>query len=87
MGRAVLAETARVSGGSTYFPESENEPELVGICAQIGRELRQQYTIGFYASQTPAKEGWHRIQIILTRANAPRGLRLSYRQGYLRSNR
>ena len=82
MGRAVLTDMTRVSGGSTYFPESENEPELVGICAQIARELREQYTIGFYASQTPARKNWHRILITLNRADAPRGLRLSYRKSY-----
>jgi hypothetical protein len=40
MGRAVLAGMARVSGGTSYYPESENEPELVSICSQIAGELR-----------------------------------------------
>ncbi len=83
MGRAVLAEMARVSGGATYFPENENELELVGICAQIARELREQYTIGFYTSKTPSKRDWHRIRVVLNRAvDDRRKLSLSYRQGY-----
>lgn len=84
-GRAVLAEMARVSGGATYYPENENEPELVGIFAQISLELRHQYTIGFYPTGQSAKKEWHKIEV---RANAQdsRQLVLSYRQGYRRVN-
>lgn len=82
-GRAVLGEMARVSGGATYFPENENEPELIGICAQITRELREQYTIGFYASNTRSKKDWHRIKIVLNRVVGDRReMSLAYRQGY-----
>ncbi|HET6671512.1 MAG TPA: VWA domain-containing protein [Pyrinomonadaceae bacterium] len=85
LGRAVLAEMARVSGGATYFPESENEPELAGIFAQISLELRHQYTIGFYPPEQTTNKEWHRIRV---RANAgSRPLELSYRQGYRRVNR
>lgn len=88
MGRAVLAEMARVSGGATYFPENENEPELIGICAQITRELREQYTIGFYASNTSPKKDWHRIRIALNRVVGDRReMSLAYRQGYRLVNR
>lgn len=87
MGRAVLAEMARVSGGETYFPESENEPELVGICAQIARELREQYTIGFYAADNASKKDWHKLWVTLNRAGDPRKLSLSYRQGYRLGNK
>lgn len=82
MGRAVLAEMARISGGSAYYPETENEPELVGICTQIATELRQQYTIGFYPTDVKSNRTWHRIKITLKRASGRRGLSLSYRQGY-----
>jgi Ca-activated chloride channel homolog len=85
MGRAVLAEMARVSGGATYFPESENEPGLAGIFAQISLELRHQYTIGFYSTEQNTRNEWHRIRV---HANAgSRQLELSYRQGYRRANR
>jgi Ca-activated chloride channel homolog len=85
MGRAVLAEMARVSGGASYFPESENEPELVGICSQISRELREQYTVGFYAAENRSKGDWHKVRIRLNGPQARRGLSLSYRQGYRRT--
>ena len=80
IGRAVLAEISRVSGGATYSAESESEPELTWICAQIAKELREQYTLGFYPSQVNSQE-WHKLRVTV---EAPRGFSfsLSYRQGY-----
>lgn len=82
VGHAVLSEMARVSGGSAYYPETETEPELVGICTQIATELRQQYTIGFYPAGVESNRTWHRIKITLKPQSGRRGLSLSYRQGY-----
>ena len=86
-GRAVLADMARVSGGSMYSPESNNEPELVGILRQISLELREQYTIGFYPSGERLDNDWHRILVKLNSGRMSRGVVLSYRQGYRRSDR
>lgn len=84
MGRGVLAEMSRVSGGTTYIPETESEPELTGICTQIAFELRQQYTLGFYSSE--AGDGkWHRLKVRVPSPGS--GLTLSYREGYLSSGR
>ena len=80
-GRAVLAEMARVSGGATYYPESENEPELAGIFAQISLELQNQYTIGFYPTEQGSRKEWHKIKVRMN-AEDSRQLVLSYRQGY-----
>lgn len=87
MGRAVLAEMARVSGGATYYPESENEPELAGIFAQISLELRHQYTIGFYPKDQSLNKDWHRLRVRVNAEKGSRRLGLSYRQGYRRVNR
>ena len=81
-GRAVLSEMARISGGTAYYPETENEPELVGICTQIATELRQQYTIGFYPASVESNRTWHRLKITLKPGSGRRGMSLSYRQGY-----
>ena len=78
LGRAVLAEMSRVSGGATYFPETESESELAGICTQIALELRQQYTVGFYSN---AKDNnWHRVKVRVTSKGTD--LTLTYREGY-----
>ena len=52
-----LAELAEVTGGAAYFPESLDE---VGpVCEQVARDIRNQYTLGYYPSNT-AKDGTFR---------------------------
>lgn len=81
IGRAVLAEMSRASGGATYIPNTENEPELTGICTQIAYELRQQYTLGFYSSDVAGNK-WRRLKVRLNKPEGTSGLTLSYREGY-----
>lgn len=80
IGNAVLAEMSRVSGGATYFPQTESESELTGICTQIALELRQQYTLGFYSKATD--NNWHRIKVRVTKTSKGSDLTLTYREGY-----
>jgi len=80
IGRAVLAEMSRVGGGATYFPETESESELTGICTQIALELRQQYTIGFYSKATD--NNWHRVKVRVSKTVGGSDLMLTYREGY-----
>lgn len=81
MGRAVLGEMARVSGGTSYSPETESEPELTGICTQIALELREQYTLGFYPSDITTRK-WHRLKVRIDYPQSSPGFSLSYRNGY-----
>jgi Ca-activated chloride channel family protein len=81
LGRAVLSELSRASGGVTYFPQSESEPELTAICTQISVELRQQYTLGFYSRQPDASK-WHRLKVLVIKPEGSASLTLSYREGY-----
>jgi Ca-activated chloride channel homolog len=81
MGRAVLGEMARVSGGTAYTPESESEPELTAICTRIALELREQYTLGFYPSDLTSKK-WHRIKVSVNPSENSSSFSLSYRKGY-----
>lgn len=80
LGRAVLSELSRASGGVTYFPQSETEPELTAICTQISVELRRQYTLGFYSRQPEGK--WHRLRVQVHKSATSSSLTLSYREGY-----
>ncbi|HKP47965.1 MAG TPA: VWA domain-containing protein [Pyrinomonadaceae bacterium] len=80
MGRGVLAEMSRVSGGTTYYPDTESEPELTGICTQIALELRAQYTLGFYPSELSNK--WRHLKIRVESPKRSPNYSLSYRKGY-----
>lgn len=81
LGRAVLTELSRASGGTTYIPQTESEPELTGICTQIAFELRQQYTLGFYPDRV-GNGRWHRLRVRLGNPAGSSSVTLSYREGY-----
>ncbi|MGB9179070.1 MAG: VWA domain-containing protein [Pyrinomonadaceae bacterium] len=83
LGQAVLAELAKVSGGTAYVPEARSDRELIGICTQIALELRQQYAIGFYPTDAKASAKWHRLRIRVRPLDRSQGsMTLSYREGY-----
>jgi Ca-activated chloride channel homolog len=56
--RAALTEIATITGGRAYFPKSIEEVEK--ICRQIARELRNQYTLGYY-SKNKTLDGTRRL--------------------------
>ncbi|MBV9211793.1 MAG: VWA domain-containing protein [Acidobacteria bacterium] len=83
MGSAALAELAKASGGTAYFPEAAGERELAAICTQIALELRQQYAIGFYPTDATGGARWHRLRLRVIPSDESQGrLTLSYREGY-----
>ena len=73
-GRAVLSSLAELSGGAAFFPRSLDV--LPSICAQIGRDLKNQYVLG-YRSHNSSRDGkWRRIQV---KVNPPKGMKLHVR--------
>lgn len=81
-GRAVLDEMAHATGGTAYFPSTDGEPELLGLCAQIGLELRRQYTLGFYPSTPAGDAKWHRLHVGVNAPKERGRLFLSHRESY-----
>jgi len=59
--REALKEIAEVTGGRAYFPKSIDEVEA--ICRQIARELRNQYTIGYYPKNTQKDGSLRAIEV------------------------
>ena len=57
-----LRKLSQVSGGKAYFPKSAQQ--LPGICEEIGRELRNQYMLGYVpAAETfPGKS--HTVRVV-----------------------
>ncbi len=52
-----LSDLSEVTGGAAYFPETLDE---VGpVCEQVARDIRNQYTLGYYPSNA-AKDGTFR---------------------------
>lgn len=82
IGRSILEEVTRTTGGRAFFPNAYNEPELIEICTRIALELRNQYSIGFYPSAATNESKWRKLQV---KVNPPKGLgrlSLSYKDGY-----
>jgi len=55
--KRALTEIALASGGLAYFPE--NVDDVHAICEQVAHDIRHQYTLGYYPSNT-AKDGTFR---------------------------
>jgi Ca-activated chloride channel family protein len=68
-GPTLLAELAEMTGGRA-FPVSRLN-DLPDIATKIGRELRNQYVVGYRPSDTRHNGAWRRIRI---RLDLPRGL-------------
>jgi len=75
-----LRKIAEVTGGQPYFPQSLDEVEAT--CVKIARDIRNQYTLAYYPTNT-AKDGTYRV--VRVDATAPRGkerLAVRTRTGY-----
>ncbi|HKV06139.1 MAG TPA: VWA domain-containing protein [Candidatus Acidoferrales bacterium] len=62
--KKVLTELAAATGGVAYFPD--NLEQVTPICEQVARDIRNQYTVGYYPANT-AKDGTFRtvqVQVI-----------------------
>jgi VWFA-related protein len=66
--RKALEEITQASGGLAFFPEGVNDTE--SICTQIAHDIRNQYTLGYYPSNTSKDGGYRAVQVDVT---PPRG--------------
>jgi Ca-activated chloride channel homolog len=57
---AMLKDIAEATGGAAFFPQSS--AEIPGVCKQIAREIRHQYTLGF-AGATDGR--YHSIRVLV----------------------
>ena len=77
---AMLGLTLK-NNGTSQTPTVQNAQELYRIYSQIGFEMRQQYTIGFYPETNDGKR--HQLKIVLRPADKKiKGLTMSYRLSY-----
>jgi len=73
----ILKELSESTGGKAFFPSDVSE--ISRVCVKIGREIRNQYTLGFNGTQDGK---YHRIR--LTAQDPTRGpLRVHTRDGYM----
>ncbi len=76
----VLQRLARPTGGEAFFPRQLNE--VVAICGRIAREIRDQYTIGYFSSSA-ASPGAARTIRVVARAAGKGELSVRTRSSYI----
>lgn len=67
------------TGGKAYFPQQISE--IHAIVAEIARELRTQYSIGYISSNAARDGSFRRVKISLA-GTGDRDLRVRHRRGY-----
>jgi Ca-activated chloride channel homolog len=78
--KKVLTELAEATGGQAYFPD--NLEEVTPVCEQVAREIRNQYTVGYYPTNT-AKDGTFRpVDLKVIPPNGRGKLMVRTRTGY-----
>ncbi|HXW57125.1 MAG TPA: VWA domain-containing protein [Candidatus Cybelea sp.] len=79
--KKVLTELAEATGGMAYFPDSLDQ--VNPTCEQVARDIRNQYTLGYYPTNT-AKDGTFRaVQVQLMAPPRSHGkLSVRTRTGY-----
>jgi Ca-activated chloride channel family protein len=78
--RRALEELAGATGGLAFFPEQPSDTEA--ICTQIAHDIRNQYTLAYYPSNTARDGSFRTVQVEVT---PPRGygkLTVRTRSGY-----
>lgn len=75
-----LKRLSKVTGGKSYFPASLSQ--MTGICKQIARDIRNQYTIGYHPSNSNSAGTFHTIRVTAMAAGNA-NLHVSTRAGYL----
>jgi Ca-activated chloride channel homolog len=67
--RSALSDLANATGGLAFFPETADDTE--SICTQIAHDIRNQYTIAYYPTNTAHDGSFRTVGVQVT---PPRGL-------------
>lgn len=76
----VLKELAHATGGKAYFPRSLDQ--VKPICEKIARDIREQYTFGYYPTDAKKDGTFRRVQIEFTNKYDRKHYRIRTRPGY-----
>jgi Ca-activated chloride channel family protein len=78
-----LIRIAESSGGHAYFPNNEDEARM--YMERVARDLREQYTLGYFPSNAMRNAGWRSVRVdVLPPPGLPPTTKLTavYRHGY-----
>lgn len=58
---SVLREISEQTGGEAYFPKSLKDVDA--IAAEVARDIRTQYTIGYHSTKSPELGGYRQVHV------------------------
>jgi len=78
--KKVLQELAEATGGLAYFPSQLEQ--VTPICEQVAREIRNQYTLGYYPTNTAHDGTFRPVAVKVIPPNGRGKLSVRTRTGY-----
>lgn len=78
--RQALLSLAEATGGAAFFPTGV--PEVESICAQIARDIRHQYTVGYYPSNASHDGSFRSLRVEVVPPPGGGKLSVRARTGY-----
>jgi Ca-activated chloride channel homolog len=75
-----LKDLAEVTGGMAYFPETLDE--VKPVCEQVARDIRNQYTLGYYPTNAQKDGSFRPVQVQLISNEGHGKLSVRTRTGY-----
>ncbi len=81
--RTALSDLANATGGLAFFPETADDTEA--ICTQIAHDIRNQYTIAYYPTNTAHDGSFRAVQVQVAPPRSSGKLTVRTRTGYYAS--
>jgi len=81
--RTALSQLATATGGLAFFPEDVNDTEA--ICNQIARDIRNQYTLAYYPTNSTHDGSFRNLQVEIIPPRGSGKLSVRTRSGYYAS--
>lgn len=78
--KKVLTDLALATGGEAYFPDSLDQ--VTPTCEQVAREIRNQYTLGYYPTNTARDGTFRTVHVDVTPPRGRGKLLVRTRTGY-----
>jgi Ca-activated chloride channel homolog len=78
--RKGLTDLAEATGGLAFFPETVDDTEA--ICQQIAYDIRNQYTLGYYSTNSAQDGTFRSVEVRLTSPHELGKLSVRTRNGY-----
>jgi len=78
--KAILQKLAEATGGLAYFPD--NLSQVTPVCEQIAKEIRNQYTLGYYPTNTARDGSFRQVAVKVIPPSGRGKLSVRTRTGY-----